>query len=133
MGTFSTILLISAIVALAVALAWLGFQYVRFLSTPDAAWRSKVLERAAAFSDKIAQAKKAIVDGRTVLQVELEKERQIALNRYMGTLSVDLLQSYPNIGPVTVERLRKANLTSLDLVAHAHLEALGITRSDCKT
>jgi uncharacterized tellurite resistance protein B-like protein len=126
MGTFSIILLLSVIVAAALALAWLGFHYVRFLSTPEAAWRSKVLEREAALSDNVAVAKKAIVNARTVLQVELEKERQIALNRYMGTLSVDLLQSYPNIGPVTVDTLRKANLTSLDLVAHAHLEALGI-------
>jgi tellurite resistance protein len=116
MGTLGTVALVVLLVTAVGAAAWLGYRFIGFQQTPQAAWRDHVLNAAAAFRDRLAALEREVRDARLRRQEEVEKERLRAYQRHLGTISVDALQEYPNIGPVTVEKLRRAGMTTMDRV-----------------
>ena len=123
MGTFGIILSVVVVVAM---LGWLGYRYVKFLGTPEGTWRSGIFGAMYAVSDRIARAKKEIGGDRQQRQAETLKEWEVAFNRYLASISVDVLQEYPGIGPVTVEKLRQGGLTRFDQLLDVPFEFPGI-------
>jgi tellurite resistance protein len=116
MGTPGIILLVVFLAAALGIAAWLGYRFIGFQQTHEAAWRDHVLNAAAAFRERLTALEREVRDARRRRQDEVEKERLRAYQRYLGTISVDALQEYPNIGPVTVEKLRQAGMTTMDRV-----------------
>ncbi len=126
MGTFGIILLVIFIFALLVGAVWLGYLYIQFGRTREAAWSYHVLSTFSALEQEQQQATRSIISTRQRLKDDNERDRQTALTRYFASISVAALEDYPGIGPATVARLRQAGLTDLDGVRHARLNLSGI-------
>jgi uncharacterized tellurite resistance protein B-like protein len=126
MGTFGIFLLSIFIVALLAGAAWIGYRYIQFRSTREAAWSYHVLSTVAALENEQQEANRSIISTRQRLQDDNERDRQAALARHLASISVAALEDYPGIGPATVARLRQAGLTELEGVRHARLNLSGI-------
>jgi hypothetical protein len=126
MGTFGIILLVIFIFALLVGAVWLGYLYIQFRSTREAAWSYHVLSTVAALEKERQEASRAIISAQQQLKIDSERDHLTDLARYFASISVAALEDYPGIGPATVARLRQAGLTDLEVVRHARLNLSGI-------
>ena len=121
MVTFGIILLVSFFLVVLVLGLSLYSHYRRFRRTPECVWRNHVFETEDRLADKLARRTRESTLFRKKYDLEVARERQLALFDYLATLSVDLLQAYPGIGPATVERLRGAGFATLDRLVNARL------------
>ena len=113
MGTFGVILLV--LVVLFAGFGWLGSRYVQFKASTEGRWRDRILGAVSTYEDKLQMLQKETDQAKGRRDGEVEKERMKAFHRYLASISVDSLQDYPGIGPVTVDRLRQAGMNNMQM------------------
>lgn len=93
------------------ALITLGILYLRYSSSSAAQWKRRVQAEIQKHRDELRSAERAeaSIDSKS----ESQRIRDHFLDRHLRGLAVEELSRFPGIGPVTVSRLRDAQVTNI--------------------
>ena len=105
-----TYILLAVVLLAAIALAVLGYYYLRFRRTPARVWKGRLLSAKAGLEEKLRAARRTLAD----IDAETTAVRQEYLDRHLRGLSIDSLLGYPGIGPGTIGKLKDAGINSVD-------------------
>jgi uncharacterized tellurite resistance protein B-like protein len=98
------------------------FLYYLYRRTPAARWKTNLHAVVAAQEARLRHASRELV---AITQDSEDKAlRTELLGRQLGSVSVEELARYPNIGPVTVAKLRSAGLATVAACARVKLSSI---------
>src|SRR5258708_670481 len=92
-----------------------AFYYARYRTSPAGRWKQAVLGHIRALQARQA----ALREDSSGFKRTAARLAEEAFGRYLQTVSVDRLADFPNIGPVTIERLREEGYRRLADVARS--------------
>ncbi|QVL31078.1 hypothetical protein KIH39_19830 [Telmatocola sphagniphila] len=109
MNTFLIIILLLVLVAAGA----ITFFYLRFRASPAGAWKIRVLSALEDIDRKIGTAQAQISNEQKDKDEQQEKVRSQYRDNFFKSISVEALDDYPNIGPATIDALKKAGYLNL--------------------
>jgi tellurite resistance protein len=125
MGWLTVLAVLFALIALTALVSWLVL-YVQFCNSAEKRWRGEVIGLLADAERQIRSENQELRQLKADQDAEARSLREKAFGSYLDTISVNELEVYPGIGPVTVGKLRGHGYNNLTTLRGARIRIHGL-------